>query len=222
MGYKQAAPLTPTIRSTAAALAALASAFLTLASPGTAGAACTHGAAAYDRGGVPGSGPVNDPLFPREWGLRQVKAPAAWARGARGAGITIAVVDSGVDLSHPDLRSKLVAGKDLVRAAAGLSGPGCPGPQDENGHGTHVAGIAAAVTNNGIGVAGTAPAAKIMPVRVLDASGGGEQTAVDAGIRWAADHGARVINLSLGSDTPVLGSGASDIQKMVIGRTLSE
>jgi subtilisin family serine protease len=91
-----------------------------------------------------------------------------------------------------------VSGKELVRKANGLTGPGCPGPQDENGHGTHVAGIAAAITGNGRGVAGTAPRAKILPVRVLDKNGDGEDTAINAGIRWAAKHGAKVINLSLG------------------------
>jgi subtilisin family serine protease len=132
--------------------------------------------------------------------------------------VTSAIVDSGVDRTHPDLRSKLRPGKDLVRSAPGLTGPGCPGPQDEDGHGTHVAGIAAAVTNNRIGVAGTAPAAKILPVRVIDATGTGEVTAVNTGIRWAADHGARVINLSLGGDIPLVAAvpgSAPDTEKAV-------
>jgi subtilisin family serine protease len=154
----------------------------------------------YDSGGAPGSGPVNDPLFARQWALDQVNAPEAWLRGARGAGTTVAVVDTGVDLAHPDLRSKLVAGFDFVAGKRD-----CPaGPQDENGHGTHVAGIAAAVTDNGIGVAGVAPDAQIMPVRVLDEEGSGDLEDVAAGIRWAADHGAEVINLSLG-ELPVVG-----------------
>jgi serine protease len=191
---------------------ALAIAGLALAVPGTASAACTHPPSAYDSGGSPGSGAVNDPLFPRQWGLEQIKAPAAWQRGARGAGVKIAVVDTGADFSHPDLAAKLDPGTDLVRFIApsaadpGLTGPGCPGAEDENGHGTHVAGIAAAITNNGKGVAGTAPDARILPVRVLDANGSGEPAAVNAGIRWAADHGAKVINLSLGPDTPLVGN----------------
>jgi subtilisin family serine protease len=147
----------------------------------------------YDSGGTPGSGPANDPLFARQWALDQVNAPEAWARGARGAGTTVAIVDTGVDLQHPDLSSKLVTGHDFV-----ADNNDCPaGPQDENGHGTHVAGIAAAVTNHGIGVAGVAPDAQIMPVRVLDADGSGSSEDVAAGITWAADHGAEVINLSL-------------------------
>jgi subtilisin family serine protease len=165
-----------------------------------AAASCSTQSYTYDGGGAPGTGPVNDPLFPRQWALDQVNAPEAWARGATGAGTTVAVVDTGVDLQHPDLSSKLVAGHDFV---AGSND--CPaGPQDENGHGTHVAGIAAAVTDNGIGVAGVAPDAQIMPVRVLDAEGSGASEDVAAGIVWAADHGADVINLSLG-ELPIVG-----------------
>jgi subtilisin family serine protease len=165
-----------------------------------AAASCSTQSYTYDSGGAPGTGPVNDPLFPRQWALDQVNAPEAWARGATGTGTTVAVVDTGVDLQHPDLTSKLVAGHDFV---AGSND--CPaGPQDENGHGTHVAGIAAAVTDNGIGVAGVAPDAQIMPVRVLDADGSGSSEDVAAGIVWAADHGADVINLSLG-ELPIVG-----------------
>jgi subtilisin family serine protease len=186
---------------------------LVFAAPQAAGAAsCGVPASGYDRGGAPRSGFPNDPLFSHQWGLQQIRAPGAWARGARGKGVTIAIVDSGVDLGHPDLKAKLLGGKELVRNANGLTGPGCPGPQDENGHGTHVAGIAAAITGNGKGVAGTAPGARILPVRALDKNGEGEETAINAGIRWAADHGAKVINLSVGG-TPIVdnvsGSGGA-------------
>jgi subtilisin family serine protease len=182
----------------AAAGPSLSKAQHSLAQP-SAAAGCTTQSYSYDSGGSPGSGAVNDPLFPRQWGLTQINAPQAWARGVKGAGATIAVVDTGVDLNHPDLKSKLVSGADLV--AAGGDCP--PGPQDENGHGTHVAGIAGAATNNGIGVAGTAPDAKIMPVRVLDADGSGTTDDVAAGIRYAADHGAQVVSMSLG-ELPVV------------------
>jgi serine protease len=190
--------------------AVVVAAALLFAAPQAASAAsCGVPASGYDRGGPPRSGAPNDPLFPHQWGLQQIKAPAAWARGARGKDVTIAIVDSGVDLGHPDLKAKLLSGKDLVRKVDGLTGldgltgPGCPGPQDENGHGTHVAGIAAAITGNGRGVAGTAPAARILPVRVLDKNGAGEDQGVNAGIRWAADHRAKVINLSLSGDIPI-------------------
>ena len=168
---------------------------------GKAGAsACTVPSADYDGGGAPGSGAVNDPLLSEQWGLTQINAPAAWQRGAKGAGVTIAVLDTGVDLEHPDLAANLVAGTDVV---AGQND--CPaGPQDENGHGTHVAGIAAAVTDNGFGVAGTAPDASIMPVRVLDEEGSGSIEEIVEGIRYAADRGAEVINMSLG-ELPVVG-----------------
>ena len=161
---------------------------------------CTVESFSYDTGGDPGSGVVNDPLFERQWGLEQISAPAAWERGATGAGTVIAIVDTGIDLRHPDLQGKLVPGFDFVAGKRD-----CPaGPQDENGHGTHVAGIAAAATDNGIGVAGAAPDAMLMPVRVLDAEGSGSLEDVADGIRYAADHGADVINLSLG-ELPIVG-----------------
>ena len=164
------------------------------------GAECTSERYQYDSGGAPGSGFPNDPLYSRQWGLAQIKAPAAWARNVTGKDVTIAVIDTGVDFNHPDLRRKLVKGTDIVDGDKA-----CPkGPQDQHGHGTHVAGIAAAITNNGIGVAGAAPDAKIMPVRVLDAGGSGSTTEIAAGIRWAVDHKAKVLNLSLG-ELPVVG-----------------
>jgi len=169
------------------------------AKPGGPPTGCAVQSYTYDTGGAPGSGAVNDPLFPRQWGLDRINAPEAWARGARGAGTVIAIVDTGIDLNHPDLQAKLVQGTDLVAGKRDCP----PGPQDENGHGTHVGGIAAAVTDNRIGVAGTAPDAKLMPVRVLDESGSGSSDDVAAGIRYAADHGADVVNLSLG-ELPVV------------------
>jgi subtilisin family serine protease len=188
--------LKPWATSIAAAAVAVAFAAPTAAN---AAAPCAPVSTSYETGGAPTSAFPNDPLLSRQWGLDQIKAPAAWARGALGAGATIAIVDTGVDLNHPDLKGKLLPGVDLV------SDETCtPGAQDLNGHGTHVAGIAAAATNNGIGVAGVAPLAKILPVRVLDATGSGTDTDIDAGIRWAADHGASVINLSLGNDIPVV------------------
>jgi subtilisin family serine protease len=173
---------------------------LALPEEGNPAPVCTVEKYTYDTGGATASGFPNDPLYSKQWGLTQIKAPAAWARHVTGRGVTIAVIDTGVDLGHPDLRKQLVKGTDIVDGDTA-----CPqGPQDQYGHGTHVAGIAAAVTNNGIGVAGTAPDAKIMPVRVLDASGSGSTANIAAGIRWAADHKAKVLNLSLG-ELPVVG-----------------
>ncbi len=120
--------------------------------------------------------------------LSPLRVEAAWDV-TTGAGVTIAVVDTGVDLDHPDLAGRLVPGYDFVNDDAT--------PQDDNGHGTLVAGTAAATGNNGVGVSGVAPAATIMPVKVLDADGGGNDVDISAGITWAADHGADVVNLSL-------------------------
>jgi subtilisin family serine protease len=151
---------------------------------------------------------ANDPVFAQglQWGLEHIGAPQAWTT-SRGAGVTIAIVDSGADLEHEDLLGKVVASTSCIGAngdANRCSGSG----QDDNGHGTHVAGIAAANTDNGRGVAGVAPDAKLMIVRVLQNScTDGQCTAtgtagdVAAGIRWATSHGADVINLSLGGGT---------------------
>jgi subtilisin family serine protease len=113
--------------------------------------------------------------------------------------VTIAVVDTGLDAAHEDLAGRIVPGRDLV--------DGDDDPQADHWHATHVAGIAAATLGNGRGIAGVAPAASIMSVRVLrkdgDGASGSDQT-VAAGIRWAADHGADVINLSLGDPDVVI------------------
>ena len=148
---------------------------------------------------------ANDEHFGLQWGLRQIGAQAAWSVST-GKKQVIAIVDTGVDLSHPDLQAKLVPGATFTGCAD--TGPcgngdwksGTPEAQAEgfHPHGTHVAGIAAAITGNGRGIAGVAPAAKIMPVKVLTDSGGSFPE-IAAGIRWAADHGADVINLSLGA-----------------------
>ncbi len=148
---------------------------------------------------------ANDEHFKLQWGLSQIGAQAAWSVST-GRKQVIAIVDTGVDLSHPDLQAKLVPGATFTGCAD--TGPcgngdwksGTPEAQAEgfHPHGTHVAGIAAAITGNGRGIAGVAPAAKIMPVKVLTDSGGSFPE-IAAGIRWAADNGADVINLSLGA-----------------------
>ncbi len=132
----------------------------------------------------------NDPGWVNQYGLTAIHAPEGWDVNTGSSTVTIAIVDSGVDLSHEDLATKIVSGYDFVN--------GDTSPDDDNGHGTHVAGIAAALTNNNIGVAGVSWGAHIMPVKVLDASGSGSIANVAAGIVWAAQNGAEVINLSLG------------------------
>ncbi|MFE6227120.1 S8 family peptidase [Streptomyces sp. NPDC057854] len=136
-----------------------------------------------------GSDDEPDPMRNQQWALNALKLPDAWST-ARGDDTVIAVVDTGVDPGHPDLEGRLVDGYDFV--------DGDDDPKDLNGHGTHVSGIAAAHTDNGVGIAGGAPGAKIMPVRVLGADGSGSDANITKGIVWAAQHGADVINLSLG------------------------
>ena len=133
-----------------------------------------------------------DPGWGYQYGLININAPQGWDLNTGTAAVTIAIMDTGVDLTHPDLAAKIVPGYDFVNDDAI--------PQDDHGHGTHVAGIAGAITNNTTGVAGVSWGARIMPVKVLDNAGSGTYADVAAGVIWAADQGAQVINLSLGGD----------------------
>jgi len=142
--------------------------------------------------GVPPAGASNDSFFPQQWNLAQIKAEAAWAYST-GGGVNIGIVDTGVDLSHPDLAGK-------VTASANCLGGACRdgGADDGHGHGTLLAGIAAAATNNGRGVAGVAPDAKLVVAKAIDDQGRGDAVDIVNAIRWVVDRGARVVNLSLG------------------------
>jgi subtilisin family serine protease len=142
-------------------------------------------------------GKATDPYRPQQWALDTLAFEAAWD-DSTGAGVTIAVIDTGVDGTHPDLAGRVLAGYTKVDLKPGEVGNG---NVDENGHGTHVAGIAAAGANDGIGIAGVAPGSMILPVRVLDETGEGSVADVADGVIWAADQGADVINLSLSSPT---------------------
>ncbi|MGH2807852.1 MAG: S8 family serine peptidase [Actinomycetota bacterium] len=146
-----------------------------------------------------GPGEDIDPLgatrFGMQWGPQQIEANEAWQEDrATGSGVKVAVLDSGVDLGHPDLacpgKLDVVSGSDVVA--------GDSVPDDENGHGTHVAGIIGACTNNGVGIAGVAPDATIIPIRLLNAAGEGTDDQLIAGIERSTEAGAHVINLSLG------------------------
>ncbi len=140
----------------------------------------------------------NDPYYPQQWGLSKIQAASAWNITYGLSSVDIAIVDTGIDGSHPDLSSKIVASADCTVSVNCTA----TSPFDNNGHGTHVAGIAAAVTNNGIGIAGTGYNTSLISVKVLDSSGNGYYSWVANGIVWAADHGAKVINLSLGGSSP--------------------
>jgi subtilisin family serine protease len=143
----------------------------------------------------------NDPSLTQQYAWGQTNAFGAWDATQGSSATKIAVIDTGVQRSHPDLDAKIVPGYDWVQ--------GDTAPDDGNGHGTHVAGTAAAETNNGTGGAGMCPNCSIMPVRVLDNNGSGTLANVASGIRWAADNGAKVINMSLG------GPGSTTLQSAV-------
>jgi subtilisin family serine protease len=138
--------------------------------------------------------PPNDTYWKSQWSLEAIGIRAAWALTRGRPEIVVAVLDTGVDLTHPDLVGRLIPGIDF--------GDGDGNPTDENGHGTHVAGIIAATSGNARGISGAAPGVVIMPVKVMDSDGNIWDTAVAEGIAWAVARGARVVNLSLGGETP--------------------
>ncbi len=131
-----------------------------------------------------------DPEIP--WGIRRVNAPAAWSR-TLGRGARVAVIDTGIDPTHPELAGVVAGGFNAVNPAA-------PGDYtDDQGHGTHVAGTIAAA-RNGEGVVGVAPGAKLYGVKVLDKEGNGDYSTIIAGIDWAVKNRMHVVNMSLGAD----------------------
>jgi thermitase len=137
-------------------------------------------------------GNPDDPWFTNQWGMIKIQAPQAWDVTTGSPTINIAILDTGVDQDHPDLASKIISNINFSNSATA---------DDIDGHGTHVAGIAAAVTNNGIGVAGLGYSSSIMNVKVLGDTGSGAYSWIASGIIWAADNGADVINLSLGGSS---------------------
>jgi len=134
----------------------------------------------------------NDPYYRYgyQWGLQKIEAPSAWDLSTGHSEVIVAVVDSGVAPTHPDLRDKLVPGYNFVSDSQDTA--------DDHGHGTHMAGIIAATADNGIGIAGVSFHSRIMPVKVIDSEGRAWYSRIAQGIVYAADHGAKVINLSLG------------------------
>jgi len=156
----------------------------------------------------------NDPLYSQQGYIQTIKADQVWQQTTGDTTQVIAILDTGVDWNHPDLKNKIwtnpnpatswnmdgilndVRGWDFVNNDNN--------PMDDNSHGTHVAGIAAAETNNGIGIAGICPKAKIMPIKVMTSKGAGDVATIVKGINYAATHGATVINMSIGSYAPSL------------------
>lgn len=133
----------------------------------------------------------NDPNFANQWHLPKVSAPAAWDLTTGSSSVTVAVIDSGIDPYHPDLSNKLVAGYNYI-------GGSTSDTRDVMGHGTAVAGVIGADTNSGVGVAGLAWNTTIMPLVVINSSNWATYANIASAIMYAADNGAKVINLSLG------------------------
>ncbi|AIQ31732.1 serine protease [Paenibacillus sp. FSL P4-0081] len=134
----------------------------------------------------------NDLLFSTyQWNLPAIETELGWNLSKGSKEVVVAVVDTGVQADHPDLQGQLLAGYNAITNGGA--------PDDDVGHGTHVSGIIGALTNNEEGVAGISWYNKILPVKALDNSGAGTTYSVAEGIIWAADHGAKVINLSLGN-----------------------
>jgi subtilisin family serine protease len=133
----------------------------------------------------------NDPYIDRQWNMRRIYAPAAWDLTMGDDTIVVAVVDTGIDYSHPEFAGRRRPGWDYVNDDND--------PSDDNGHGTHVSGILAAAAGNGIGVAGLASKVKILPLKVLDSAGSGYYSNIIKAIYAAADYPTKIINLSLQS-----------------------
>jgi hypothetical protein len=154
---------------------------------------------------------VNDPLYDQQWGLAKINIEGAWAESMGASTVTIVILDSGIDLTHPDLAGHLwvnpgeIAGNSLDDDNDGVVDDvqgwnfvaGTNDVSDDSGHGTLVAGVAAAIANNGAGIAGVCPQCTIMPVKVMEGSTA-NYSDIAAGVLYAAQKGAKVINISLG------------------------
>jgi len=135
----------------------------------------------------------SDPYLTREWGLLKVQTPQAWDVTTGSSTIIIAVLDTGIDSTHPDLSGKVSLSVNFSPSST---------TSDLYGHGTHVAGIAAAAANNGVGIAGVGYNSTLMNVKVLGDDGTGSYSSLASGVVWATDRGAKVINMSLGGTSP--------------------
>lgn len=144
----------------------------------------------------------NDPHYPNQWHLHKTVVPAAWNYTKGSSDVIIAILDSGVDPTHPDLAPKLVPGWNFISGNDSML--------DDNGHGTAVAGSATAATDNALGIAGLAWNARLMPIKVAGSNGSAYSSTLYNGLVWAADHGARVANMSfMVSSSSLVKSGMS-------------
>jgi subtilisin family serine protease len=134
----------------------------------------------------------NDPYFSSQWHLGAIQMPSAWGVTTGSSNVVIAVIDSGADWNHSDLSSKLVPGWNFLTGTSNTQDSG-----GDSGHGTAVIGAAAAATNNGIGVSGVGWSTMVMPIEVMDSSGSATYSNLASAINYAADHGARIISVSL-------------------------
>lgn len=165
-------------------------------------AATATALAAASAGGAPPPVPPDDPGWPGQWGLRLIHAPDLWAFATGSQGPLIAFVDTGIDSTFPDLHNVLVPGWNLADDDASTD--------DTTGHGTDVAIVAAANADNHYGLAGACPMCRLMPVKISD-DGEASGKLVAAGIRWAVDHGARIVSVSFAAT----GSADADEQAAV-------
>lgn len=133
---------------------------------------------------------INDPKAAQQYSLKVTHVAEAWDTQMGTNQTVVAIIDSGIDLGHPDLKAKIVPSWNILDKNNQ--------PKDDHGHGTHCAGIAAAIADNNEGVAGVAPGVGLMSVKVLDAAGRGNDATIAEGVVWAADHGAKVMSMSLG------------------------
>ncbi|MDH7569866.1 MAG: S8 family serine peptidase [Armatimonadota bacterium] len=182
--------------------------------PGASEAAAAHALRAYgevefaepDRVYAPEAVP-NDPYYVLQWHLPRIECPAAWETTAGSAAVTVAILDTGVDGTHPDLVANMAAGWNVYDGNSNTA--------DVTGHGTNVAGTVAATTNNGLLVAAVAGNCRIMPVRVSDPNGYAASSTIAAGLVWAADHGARVANISYAvTDSATVAAAAQYLQSL--------
>jgi serine protease len=188
-----AALLAAAVLALGGSMAGPASSFAAGGTPATDDAALDAPIHAFD---WPASAP-DDPYFGNQLDLSAIAVPAAWLRTTGAHGVVVAVLDTGIDATHPELSGHLVPGFDALTGVADTATDFSPTDDDE-GHGTHVSGTVAATADNAQGIAGIAPNVSLMPVKILDATGTGDFRGMVTGMNWAIEHGARIITMSLG------------------------